>query len=71
MPDGSVNGYPHVAAASQKADRDRLFARVESALAQMAGALMESGFTEYEAGQINLATRFAITGLVKDRSRRN
>lgn len=67
--DTVVNGYPHSATLFPEADRDRLFARVESALAQMAGALMDSGFTEYEAGQINLATRFAITGVVKERQR--
>lgn len=44
--------------------------RVESALQAMTTALLQSGFTEYEVSEINLSTRFAITGLVKGRARR-
>lgn len=44
-----------------------MLAGIESALKQMAEALVISGFSEYEAGSVNLATRTAITGIVKER----
>lgn len=47
-----------------------MLARIEGALQAMAEALRDSGFTIYEAGEVNLQTRFAITGLIKDRGRR-
>lgn len=47
-----------------------MLARIEAALEAMSVALRESGFSIYEAGEINLATRFAITGKIKERGRR-
>lgn len=69
--DTVLNGHSHVASDLLKTDRDRLLARVERALTQMAKALNGSGFTDYEVGQINLATRFAITGVVRERQRKD
>lgn len=48
-----------------------MLARIEGALQGMRDALIASGFTEYEVSEVNLSTRFAITGLIKERSRRN
>jgi len=45
--------------------------RIEWALAQMARALTNSGFTDYEISSVNLATRFAIASVVKERGRRS
>jgi hypothetical protein len=47
-----------------------MLARIEAALLAMTTALIESGFSEYEVSEINLNTRFAITGLIKGRERR-
>lgn len=47
-----------------------MLARIEGALQVMTTALMASGFSEYEAAEINLNTRFAITGTIKERGRR-
>lgn len=51
-------------------EKDELIERVEKALSIMATALKASGFSDYEAGSINLQTRFAITSLFKERARR-
>lgn len=50
--------------------RAAMLSRIEAALEAMATALRGSGFSIYEAGEINLATRFAITEKIKERGRR-
>lgn len=71
MPAPGLNGHgyqgAHVVPDAAKA---AMLARIEGALQAMAEALRDSGFTIYEAGEVNLQTRFAITGLIKDRGRR-
>lgn len=71
MPAPGLNGHgyqgTHVVPDAAKA---AMLERVESALQAMTTALLQSGFTEYEVSEINLSTRFAITGLVKGRARR-
>lgn len=59
-PRGSADGEAHAT----------LLERIESALLLMTTALTQSGFSEHEADSINLATRHAIAGLVKERGRR-
>ena len=44
-----------------------VMARIEAALAQMVIALAGLGFSEYEAGMVNLSTRVAITDVAKQR----
>lgn len=66
-----LNGHSHVSLPLPPEQRSEMLARVETALAEMTSALTASGFSEYEASSINLATRFAITGMVKERARKS
>jgi hypothetical protein len=70
MPAG-LNGHSHISLPLPPEQRAAMLARVETALAEMTKALTFSGFSEYEASSINLATRFAITGMVKERARKS
>lgn len=66
---GGLNGHQHVSLPLPDATRAKLLARIEAALARMATALIASGFSEFEVSTVNLATRFAITSVVKERGR--
>jgi hypothetical protein len=68
---GGLNGHSHVSLPLPPDQRSGMLERIETALAEMTKALTKSGFSEYEASSINLATRFAITGLVKERARKS
>jgi hypothetical protein len=68
---GGLNGHSHISLPLPPEQRTEMLARVETALAEMTNALTASGFTPYEASSINLATRFAITGMVKERARKS
>ena len=63
-----VNGHPCGVPLPEKA-REDLRSSVEFALNTMVRALTIAGFTDYEIGSVNMATRFAITEVVKDRAR--
>lgn len=48
--------------------KEAMLARIELAIREMTSALLLSGFSLYEAGEVNLQTRAAITGVIKGRS---
>lgn len=50
--------------------RVEMLGRIEDALQAMTTALIVSGFTEYEVSEVNLNTRYAIAGMIKERGRR-
>ena len=50
-------------------ERALLYERVETALESMANALTTCGWNDHDVGVVNLATRFAITGVIKERAR--
>jgi hypothetical protein len=62
-----LNGHTVAQAVTRPHDRDVVRDRLDGALAVMSHALILSGFTEYEAGIVGLATRSAITGIIKER----
>ena len=69
MPTAGLNGHafrpPQIN--PDEPDRAEMLRRIELALSMMAQALQMSGFSEYEAGEVNLSTRKAITDKVKER----
>jgi hypothetical protein len=73
MPTAGLNGHGYEGRMGVPDDRARaaMLTRIEAVLGLMTVALMESGFSEYEASEVNLNTRFAITGVIKERGRRS
>ena len=51
----------------QTSEREQMLRSIETALRSMTRALLTSGFSDYEAGQVGFATRAAITEQVKAR----
>ncbi len=62
---------PRAETVSSPSSRDLIVDRIECALAMMLRALTLGGFSEHEAGSINLSTRAAITDIIKNRGRRS
>lgn len=69
MPLGGLNGHPFRRAPvrPEEPSSTLVLQRIEVALDMMMKALVLSGFSEYEAGEVNLSTRAAITTKVKGR----
>lgn len=71
MPAQGLNGLGVLAAAAEDPAKTAMLRRIEGALTAMTTALVSSGFSEYEASEINLNTRFAITDTIRKRTRRS
>lgn len=65
-----LNGHAPAPAARPLHNTPEVTAAIEAALAQMMQALAALGFSEYEAGMVNMTTRAAITGVAKECRRR-
>lgn len=70
MPAPGLNGHGYGVTGNMPEQlKAAMLARIEGALGMMTMALVEAGFSEYEAAEINLSTRHSITGMIKDRRR--
>lgn len=61
-----LNGHAPAPATRPLHNTPEVTVAIEAALAQMMLALAALGFSEYEAGTVNMTTRAAITGVAKE-----